>query len=93
MFVSENNDFVIGEPDCLFLKFTRRIGKQKKCAFIRIVDDSVQESAEQFSVLLTSVDPHVTFRTREATVTIVEDSTPATPAPTEETATSSKLSG
>jgi len=46
-----------------------------KCAFIRIVEDSVQEGTEQFSVLLTSTDPHVTFRIREATVTIIEETT------------------
>ena len=40
---------------------------------IPIIDDSVVESDEQFTVVLSSSDPHVLISQNQTTVTIVND--------------------
>ena len=70
--ISEGSDFSINEADCRSLQFTRKTGIQKKCIFVRIIEDQIDEGTEQFSVNLTSSNPHVTFKTQIATVRIVE---------------------
>ena len=82
-YVVEIGDFIIDTPECLLFKFTRKAGIQKECAFIRIVEDSIKEGNEQFSVSLSSFNSQVVFGTEKATITIVEEDAPipATKAP------------
>ena len=70
--ISEGSDFSITEADHRSLQFTRKTGIQKKCIFARIIEDHIDEGTEQFSVNLSSSNPHVTFKTQIATVRIVE---------------------
>ena len=57
-------------------KFNRKVGIQKECAYIRIVEDFIEEDNEQFYASLSSPDPQVVFGIQKATITIIEADTP-----------------
>ena len=78
LITTEPSDFIFASPKCEPFKFERKKGTQKKCAFIRIVEDSIKEGNEQFSVSLEHIDPYViSGGIDKATVTIIDSPTSA----------------
>ncbi len=71
----ENKDFILAVPLCQSIRFQRKCGIQKECAFIRIFENSAKEnerqfSERQFSVRLVLHKPYVASGISTATVTI-----------------------
>ena len=66
-------DFLPVSSDCRTLEFTSSEGLQTQCSFIEILDDSIIEGDESFTLKLLSGNPQVNLVSSEAIVIIVDD--------------------
>ena len=76
---TEGMDYLPASSDCSTLKFTLSEGLQTRCSFIEILDDSIIEGDESFTLKLLSTNPQVTFAISKAIITIVDDDGEAIP--------------
>ena len=79
--IAENEDYISGIP-CQKFKFQRKLGYQKKCGYFRIIDDSLTEDEEHFSVSLKVENPYSVTGINRATVTIMDATASSTEATT-----------
>ncbi len=71
--ISENVDYDI-KSGCRAHTFFRKLGLQKQCAYIRILENSANET-KCLSVSLSTSNPHVVFNIQNATIFIMDAST------------------
>ena len=82
---TEGLDYLPLSSECRTLEFTLSNGLQEQCSYIEILDDSIIEGDEFFTLKLSSANPQVILARSEATVTIVDDDDNATTPTTEMT--------
>ncbi len=60
------------KSDCRAHKLVRKLGLQKQCTYIGILENSASTHTRHFSVSLSTSSPHVIFNTQRATIFIME---------------------
>ena len=82
VFATEGLDYLPLSPECRTLEFTFSEGLQTQCSYIEILDDSIVEGDESFTLKLLSANPQVTLANSKAIVTITDDDADGAVTPT-----------